>query len=393
MSGQIIGDRYLVEKQLGKKSGRWTLLARDVKTQDPVILKLLFVDEETEWDDLKLFNREAETIRSLSHPSIPRYINHFEIDLPNDGKALALVQSFIEGKSLEQLLQEGHTLNETQAKQIARALLHILIYLHGQQPPVIHRDIKPSNVLLTPRQAFLVDFGSVKSFVTRESSAFTVVGTYGYMPPEQFSGRAIVASDLYSLGATLISAITGVHPSSLPRKGVRIDFEQLSPVNPISPTFADWLAWLTEHSLERRLKTAKDALEALEQEQTRDRVIQSIQKPAGSKISLTSSPEALEILIPSLLGQTSLCIDSQKITSNTKRMGLSASRPQVALRQDISKLEYAKPATSETTESHLTIWAGIQRFDVGSSSALSDAEMSWLAQELSNWLKLPVSSN
>lgn len=392
MSGQIIGDRYRVEKQLGKKSRRWTLLARDLTTQEQVILKLLFVDEETEWDDLKLFNREAETIRSLSHPSIPRYIDHFEIDSLEDGKALALVQSFIEGKSLEQLLQEGHTLNETQAKQIARALLHILIYLHGQQPPVIHRDIKPSNVLLTPRQAFLVDFGSVKSFSTRESSAFTVVGTYGYMPPEQFSGRAIVASDLYSLGATLISTITGIHPSSLPRKGVRIDFEQITLPNPISPAFADWLAWLTEHSLERRLKTAKDALDALEQERSRH-LSPAIQKPADTKISLTSSPESFEILIPSLLGQTSLRIDTQKITLNTKRMGLSASRPQVALRQDISKLEYATPATREPIESHLTIWAGIQRFDIGSSSTLSDAELSWLAQELSHWLKLPLSSS
>jgi serine/threonine protein kinase len=387
MSGQIIGDRYLVEKQLGKKAGRWTLLARDLKTEDSVILKLLFVDEETEWDDLKLFNREAETIRSLSHPSIPKYLNHFEIDLPNDGKALALVQSYIEGKSLEQLLQDGHTLSESQAKQIARALLHILVYMHGQQPPVIHRDIKPSNVLLTPRQAFLVDFGSVKSFATRESSAFTVVGTYGYMPPEQFSGRAIAASDLYSLGATLITAITGIHPSSLPRQGVRVDFEQLLPLN---PAFADWLAWLTEHSLERRLKSAEEALKALQQERTRNDMVQTVQKPSESKITVTSSPDAIEILIPSLLGQTFLRIDTQKITLNTKRMGLPASRPQVALRQDITQLVQGC-TSNDTSEHQLKIWAGIQQFNLGNSASLTEAEMSWLAYELSNWLKIPVS--
>lgn len=379
MSGQILGDRYRVEKQLGKKSGRWTLLARDLTNEELTILKLLFVDEETEWDDLKLFQREAETLRSLSHPSIPAYLNHFEIELPKDGKALALVQTYIDGKSLEQLLQERRILSEAQAKQIARALLNILIYLHGQQPPVIHRDIKPSNVLLTPKQAFLVDFGSVKSFATRDTSTFTVVGTYGYMPPEQFSGRAVVASDLYSLGATLITSVTGIHPSSLPRKGLRVDFSQFPN---LSPAFTDWLSWLTEHSLERRLKSAQEALDALEQDRPRSNPAPRVQKPVDSKVSLTQDAEALEIQIPSRLGQAQLRIDRQQISLTNKTLGLSSGRPQTAPRREISTLVVNRNPAA------LTLQAGAQTFELGSN--LSEAELNWLASELSDWLKIPV---
>ncbi len=387
MSGQILGDRYQVEKQLGKKSGRWTLLAKDLTNQELVILKLLFVDEETEWDDLKLFQREAETIRSLTHPSIPKYLSHFEIDLPKDGRALALVQSFIEGKSLEQLLQEGRTLSEAQAKQIGKALLAILCYLHGQQPPVIHRDIKPSNILLTPRQAYLVDFGSVKSFATRDSTSFTVVGTYGYMPPEQFSGRAVPASDLYSLGATLITSVTGVHPSSLPRKGVQVDFSHFTN---LSASFVDWLTWMTEHSLERRLGSAQEALDVLEQERLRNQTPEPVKKPIDSKIALTNTPELLEISIPSVLGQTQLRIDRQQITLSSKTLGFSSSRAQSARRQTITKLESGKQPSSIGSGNQITIFAGEQKFELGNNPSLTDPELAWLAYELSTYLKLPI---
>ncbi|MBD1874302.1 hypothetical protein H6F75_12480 [Nodosilinea sp. FACHB-131] len=83
---------------------------------------------------------------------------------------------------------------------IAKALLDILEYLYRLQPPVIHRDIKPSNVLLknrsgnSPGEVYLIDFGSVQT--AAHGGTVTVVGTYGYMPPEQFGGRSLPASDL-----------------------------------------------------------------------------------------------------------------------------------------------------------------------------------------------------
>jgi serine/threonine protein kinase len=266
MAGQILGERYEVQQQLGKKSGRWTLLARDLTDESLVILKLIFIDEDLKSDDLKLFKREAETLQSLAHPSTPKYLGNFEIDLPMDGKALALVQSYIEGKSLSHYVQEGRNFSEREARQIAKEVLKILGYLHSRQPPIIHRDVKPSNILLVAKpgqksiQVCLVDFGSVKSFGSTETTSLTLVGTQGYMPPEQLGGRTIRSSDLYSLGVTLITAMSGLEPSQIPTKGMRLDFEQ---VMEVSPGFVEWLKRMTHPGLDRRFATAEESLDAL----------------------------------------------------------------------------------------------------------------------------------
>src|ERR671932_2480421 len=265
--GDSVASRYEVQQRLGKKAGRQTLLARDLNTQELVVIKLLTFSSDISWDDLKLFEREAETLKALSHPAIPRYLDSFELDAPN-GKGFAMVQSYIEAPSLEEHLKAGRTFSEGEVKQLVKALLEILAYLHRQKPPVIHRDIKPSNILLTNRsgnsvgQVYLVDFGSVQTLATQEGKTVTVVGTYGYMPPEQFGGRAAPASDLYSLGATLIALFTGAHPADLPQKDMRIQFEQATH---LSPGFADWLNRMIEPSLERRFTSAESALQALEQ--------------------------------------------------------------------------------------------------------------------------------
>jgi serine/threonine protein kinase len=308
-------SRYEIQQRLGKKAGRQTLLARDKQTQELVVVKLLTFSSDFNWDDLKLFEREAETLQSLSHPAIPRYLDSFEVETPN-GKGFALVQNYIEAKSLEEHLKNGRKFSEREVKQIAKSILEILTYLHAQKPPVIHRDIKPSNILLacgtgkmpipqekpisdklggtgkmpmpqdkqiscgvgvspaelTPPLArgaggdriselYLIDFGSVQTLATKEGKTVTVVGTYGYMPPEQFGGIALPASDLYSVGATLIALLTNKHPADLPQQDLRIQFEQITPIN---PEFTRWLKRMIEPSIDRRFKSAKEALEALE---------------------------------------------------------------------------------------------------------------------------------
>ncbi|BBD68781.1 serine/threonine protein kinase [Nostoc commune NIES-4072] len=300
MIGEILGERYEVQQLLGKKAGRRTLLARDLQTQELVVIKLLSFGDDFEWDSLKLFEREAETLKSLSHPLIPQYLNYFEVNLPTI-KGFALVQTYIRAKTLEQYLQSGRTFTEAEVKQIAKALLEILIYLHGLYPPVIHRDIKPSNILLGERsgnsvgQVYLVDFGSVQTILATETGTRTVVGTYGYMPPEQFGGRTVAASDLYSLGATLIYLMTGNHPADLPQKDFRIQFEVAAN---LSPSFSKWLKWMIEPSLEGRFSSAADAIAALEKPQVTNLPALVASKPDGSKIQLTKNWDSLEIIIP-----------------------------------------------------------------------------------------------
>ncbi len=300
MASKILKERYVIQKQLSQNAGRRTLLARDLQTQELVAIKLLIFGEGVCWDDLKLFEREAQTLQLLSHPAIPRYLDYFDVDVPT-GKGFALVQSYIPAKSLEEWLKSGRTFSEAEVKQLAKALLEILDYLHGQQPPVIHRDIKPSNILLANRSGnsvgdvYLVDFGSVQTLAARKGGTITVVGTYGYMPPEQFGGRNVPASDIYSLGATLIYLVTGRHPAELSQGNLQIQFE--STVN-LNPDLIAWLKWMTQPSLNRRLASAKEAVEALENPRQPTDISMVRQKPFGSRIELKKDGENLEVVIP-----------------------------------------------------------------------------------------------
>lgn len=444
----MLGDRYEVQRQLGRNYGRRTLLARDLETQELVVVKLLSFVSDFEWDDLKMFEREAQTLKALSHPAIPRYLDYIELN-PENGKGFALVQTYVEGKSLQEYLKAGHTFSEPEVREIALALLEILIYLHGRQPPVIHRDIKPSNILLTRSgnsigQVYLVDFGSVQIAAT-VGGTITVVGTYGYMPQEQFGGRIVPASDLYSLGATLIALVTGTHPADLPQKDFRIQFEQATN---LSPTFASWLRWMTEPILDRRFTSAQSALQALEQPRQTDIVPKNVSKPFGSKISLLLHADSLEIFMPpkgfsadivslslfaiawnsfivmwtasavflaplginlffalfslpfwgagigmvwqilsTLFGRVRLRLNQQQISRTYELFGFKSNRPLPAPTQNITKLELEYLGDAK---GRIIIWAGTQKYELGGYSHITDPELDWLAYELSDWLRLPI---
>ncbi|MEG3988068.1 hypothetical protein QUA13_13120 [Microcoleus sp. S28C3] len=98
MIAKVLAERYEVQGQLGKQTGRQTLLARDLQTQELVVIKQLFLGNDFEWQDLNLFEREAETLKKLDHPAIPRYLDYLEIDEP-DSKGFALIQTYVEGKT------------------------------------------------------------------------------------------------------------------------------------------------------------------------------------------------------------------------------------------------------------------------------------------------------
>lgn len=256
--GDVLNQRYKLQQPLSHHSERSTWLAEDLETQTPVAVKIVALDADFDWTTLKYFEREVETLKRLDYPGIPRYIDSFSCH-DSQVRVLALVQTWIPGQTLAEKLTTGHTFSEAEVKQLAQEALEILQYLQTQNPPVIHRDIKPSNLILGDR-LYLVDFGSAWSAVAGEDSTFTVVGTYGYMSPEQFGGRVVPASDLYSLGATLIHLVTGIHPAELPQKDLKIQFKTASN---LTPDFAGWLEWMTEPSLEKRLNSPSIALKAL----------------------------------------------------------------------------------------------------------------------------------
>ncbi|WP_228021750.1 serine/threonine protein kinase [Vasconcelosia minhoensis] len=298
LAGKVLRDRYQIQSLLGRQTGRRTFLASDLQTGSSAVVKLLLFGPDFTWDDLKLFEREANVLKSLDHPAIPKYLDYFEVETEL-GKGFALVQTYIEAQSLQDWVQSGRHFSEADLKQIARALLDILDYLHQRQPPVVHRDIKPSNILMQDRtahssgQVYLIDFGSVQTVVS--SCTQTIVGTYGYMPLEQFGGQTTPASDLYALDATLIYLATGQHPDKLPQQKMRIVFEDRVS---LSSHLTGWLKGLTEPSLELRPSAAKQVLEVLENSSLQESRQIARSKPAGSKIQVTSTGQKMEILIP-----------------------------------------------------------------------------------------------
>ena len=306
MQSEIFNNRYQIKSQLSKRRGRETLLAQDLDTQKLVVIKLLKFGLDSEWDDFKLFEREAKVLQNLDRPDIPKYLDYFELDLPHSEGfpqgyryAYALVQNYIDAPSLSSCLTAGRSFSESDIKQIAEAMLNILIYLHQRQPAIIHRDIKPSNILLSNRsgnsvgQVYLIDFGAVQNVAAAEGGTITVVGTYGYMPPEQFGGKTIPASDLYSLGATLIYLATGKHPTDLPEQDGRILFEGLVSLN---PALMHWLRKMSEPIRDRRFKSANEALQALKNPVKQH--IDLVKQPKFRRMIMEKTPETIEVLIP-----------------------------------------------------------------------------------------------
>jgi len=212
------GDRYAVIRLLGEGGQAATFEAVDKKEGKPVAIKRFRVRGAKSWKEVELAEREARVLASLSHPGLPRYVEHFE-----EKGELFLVTEKIEGESLLAMQKRGATLSPSDIVRFLRETSEILDYLHGRSPPVVHRDIKPSNVLRRPDGSFaLIDFGAVRDKMKPEGGS-TVVGTFGFMAPEQFQGRAMAASDVYALGATALTMLTGIQPEDLPHKGLAID--------------------------------------------------------------------------------------------------------------------------------------------------------------------------
>ena len=259
--GEIIHNRYRISNILGKGGVAITYRAVNLQTNSSVAIKVISLKRLNDWKQVELFQREAEVLAKLDHPAVPKYIDYFEIETETD-KAFCIVQQQAPGKSLAQLVESGWRTSETEVKNIAQQILSILNYLHSLDPPVIHRDIKPNNLIRNDdEKIYLVDFGAVQNtYYNTLMQGSTVVGTYGYMAPEQFRGQALPATDLYSLGATLLYLLTHRSPAELPQDTLKLDFR--NSVN-ISESFADWLEQILEPDIEDRFTSAEVALAQL----------------------------------------------------------------------------------------------------------------------------------
>ncbi|MBD2744094.1 pentapeptide repeat-containing protein [Coleofasciculus sp. FACHB-1120] len=251
---------YQVERELGQNraGGRVTYLATSAKTQQHVVIKQFqFAQSGTSWSDYDAYEQEIQLLRCLNHPSIPQYLDSFETP-----SGFCLVQEYKPASSLS----ASRHFTPQEVKRIAVSLLEVLVYLQQQNPPIIHRDIKPENILVDEQlKVYLVDFGLARIGGGEVAASSTVKGTLGFMPPEQVFNRQLTqASDLYSLGATLICLLTQTKSTeigNLVDEAFRINFKPR--VRHLNPQFSGWLEKMTAPNCKNRYPNAVTALEAL----------------------------------------------------------------------------------------------------------------------------------
>ncbi|GAP14234.1 serine/threonine protein kinase [Longilinea arvoryzae] len=221
-AGEVLRGRYRIRRIIGQGGMGCIYLADDQRLEGrQCALKEVEHDRTLPQDMVReardQFLREATVLARLDHPNLPKVSDFFSISTRD-----YLVMDYVPGKDLRTLMlearQEGRFLLESEVLSWASQLCDALIYLHGQEPPILHRDIKPSNLKVTPSGLLkLVDFGLVKLLAPGEVT-ITVLqgqGTALYTPLEQYggdSGHTDVRSDIYSFGATLYHLLTNQSP-------------------------------------------------------------------------------------------------------------------------------------------------------------------------------------
>ncbi len=157
----------------------------------------------------EMLRKEANLLIELSHPQIVKVLDFFI----EQSKAY-LILEFVPGENLRQIVYRTGPIAQETVLDWVRQLCDILAYLHNRVPPVVHRDITPDNIIVDGQgKIVLIDFGAANEFVATATG--TLVGKQAYMPPEQFKGKAVIASDIYSLGATMFFLLAGTDPEPL----------------------------------------------------------------------------------------------------------------------------------------------------------------------------------
>jgi serine/threonine protein kinase len=242
--GQLLRERYRIIEVLGHGGMGSIFRAVDENLGLEVAVKEnLFTIE----DYARQFRREATILANLRHPNLPRVSDHFTLE----DQGQYLIMDYIEGEDLQERLERIGAFDEEEVVFIGASICDALSYMHSRDPMVLHRDIKPANVRITPGGGvYLVDFGLAKEM---HSNQTTTTGaramTMGFSPPEQYgAARTDARTDIYSLGATLYTALTGFTPED--SLAQTMDQEELTPVRERNPKVSKRVSEAVERALQ-----------------------------------------------------------------------------------------------------------------------------------------------
>ena len=208
--GTVVDGKYEILKEIGRGGMSVVYLAMDKRLNKQWAVKEIRKKGSGKNDEIIVNSllAEANMMKKLDHPALPRIV-----DIVDNGITIYVVMDYIEGESLDKILNEYGAQPEELVIGWAKQLCDALSYLHSQKPPIIYRDMKPANVMLKPEGNIkIIDFGIAREYKEQNLADTTVLGTKGYAPPEQYSGQTDPRSDIFALGMTMHHLLTGIDP-------------------------------------------------------------------------------------------------------------------------------------------------------------------------------------
>ena len=344
--GKVLRNRYKIVQVLGSGGFGDTYLAQDIDLPSHPTCVVKHLQPKSTSPNIfpiakSLFEREAEYLYKLgnTHSQIPKLFAHFE-----ENNEFFLVEEFVDGHSLDQEIRIGQKLSENATINLLLEILEVLAFVHQQN--VIHRDIKLANLMRRRQDGkiVLIDFGAVKDISALETDSqghtgVTVgIGSPGYMPSEQASGKPRLSSDVYAVGIIGLLALSGIAPDSFREDANTGEILWRDRVQ-VSSEFADVLQNMVFYHFSRRYKSAIEALQAV-----KSLALTNINNSASTNVnpinhSVNTDPTAVISSPPNQENLSSTIVIGSNVT------GSQSAKP------------VESPPTTPQTSAHSTIFA------------------------------------
>ncbi len=310
--GTVIDGKYEILKEIGRGGMSIVYLAMDKHLNKQWAVKEIRKKGSGKNDEIVVNSllAEANLMKKLDHPSLPRIV-----DIIDNGITIYVVMDYIEGESLDKILNEYGAQSEELVVGWAKQLCDALGYLHAQRPPIIYRDMKPANIMLKPEGNIkIIDFGIAREYKEQNLADTTVLGTKGYAPPEQYSGQTDARSDIFALGMTMHHLLTGVDP----RSG-----EPYAPVRQWNPELSEGIEIIidrcVEPAAENRYQSCSDLLYDLEHPGLITKGFKKKQKRKLGAFIATATLSVIMLVAGVVLNLTATSVNNRDYDTNIEK--------------------------------------------------------------------------
>lgn len=338
--GSVIDGKYEILREIGHGGMSVVYLAMDTHLNKQWAVKEIKKKGSGKNDEIIVNSllAEANLMKRLDHAALPRIV-----DIIDNGVTIYVVMDYIEGESLDKILNEYGAQPEELVIGWAMQLCDALVYLHAQKPPIIYRDMKPANIMLKPEGNIkIIDFGIAREYKEQSLADTTVLGTKGYAPPEQYSGQTDARSDIFALGMTMHHLLTGIDP----RSG-----EAYAPVRMWNPELSEGIELIidkcVEPAPENRYQNCSDLLYDLEHP---DLITRGYKKRQKRKVAAFMAAAGMTVVF-FLTG--TVCTTIAKNINNSNYEILVSPSTATALNEKIDSYKRAIAIYPERTDAYM----------------------------------------